>query len=153
MSTTAERFASAQEMVNNLHQTYGAPDGQTYLTGDSSYLANAQHQSFNLMSEAFPPGWGQPGETPEGTVERNAIEGLWLPLFLPDGADGATPGQPVGFFYVDTNVNVVSGRLDSHGAAHSSEEVDDIRWHEAVSMGLNAATYSGSEAPGVEPRQ
>jgi len=139
MATPAELFASAQEMADNMAATYG----DTYLTGDYSYLENAKRQAFNLWDEPFPPGWGQPGETPEQTVANNAIEGLWLPLFVPAGADGYRgDGNPTGVFYATTQSTAVTGRLDTHGPAHESEDVDSVRFHESAAMGLNSATYT-----------
>ena len=40
------------------------------------------------VAHLFPVGWGAAGETRSDTIRRNAIEGLWLPLFIPEGCEG-----------------------------------------------------------------
>lgn len=140
MATPAELFASAQEMADNLSATYG----DTYLTGDYSYLANAQRQAFNLYDEVTPAldASMQQGDL-DAIITQNAIEGLWLPLFVPAGADGYRgDGKPTGIFYATTQSSAVTGRLDTHGPAHESEDVDSVRFHESAAMGLNSATYT-----------
>jgi hypothetical protein len=41
-------------------------------------------------SSMMPEGWSTPGdsETRTSTIRRNAVEGLWLPLFIPEGCQG-----------------------------------------------------------------
>ena len=38
----------------------------------------------------MPEGWSQPGdsETRSSTIRQNAVEGLWLPLYIPEGCQG-----------------------------------------------------------------
>lgn len=109
--------------------------------GDYSYLSNAQRMAFNLWDELFPPGWGQPGETPEGTVRKNAIEGQWIPLDIPDGCDGASDDLVDGIFYALTSPrNPYMLQLDTIAPAGTGDpEADEARWQEALRLGLEIA--------------
>lgn len=150
--TNDELFASASEMAA------GAGYGDNYLTGDYSYLANAQRMSpnFNLYDEVQATDSTGSGNLDDDIV-ANAVAGTWLPLCLPPGADGyRSDGKPTGFFYAVTQNSVVTGRLDQAEenarnpqvvgvAPAGDDEVKEIRFHEAASLGLISATYtSGS---------
>jgi len=132
----------------------------TFCTGAYSYYENCKTQAGADIAGLFPDGadgtpWpgADTGETAYDTLFRNAVEGLWLPVYIPEGCDGHVgkidprTGQllPDVVLYATTKSPVVTNRLDPHGAAHSSPEVDAARFDEAKAIGLESATYtSGS---------
>lgn len=126
----------------------------SYCTGPNSLWNNAvaQGSAGFETSKAMPDGWGMPGETRSATIRQNAIEGLWLPLFIPEGCDGHV-GQidpdtgellPEVVYYAS---KAVPGILDAHGPAHSSPDVDQARYDQAVQMGLETGMSIGGVGP------
>ena len=124
-----------------------------YCTGEYSLWQNAIRMGSGggETAKMFPEGWGQPGETRTATIHKNAVEGLWLPLFIPEGCDGHV-GQidpdtgevlPEVIFYATP---VVATEFDQQfGAAHTDPGLDEQRWMAAVSLALEAAkSTSGS---------
>lgn len=109
-------------------------------------------------SSLFPPGWSTPGdsETADSTIRRNAIEGLWLPLYIPEGCQGHKGDTddetgavlPEVVFYA---ANHVAGSMTQEfGEAHSSPEVDEERFVHAAALALDAAKSPGG-SPNVRP--
>jgi len=135
-------------------------DTDPFCTGQYSYYANAKLQPGADIAGLFPAAAdGTPwpgrdtGETQWGTLYRNAVEGLWLPVYIPEGCDGYVAAVdpvtgdklPSVVLYANTNHNAVANRLSPHGEAHSSPEVDAARFEEACAIGLESCTYtSGS---------
>ena len=125
-----------------------------YCHGDYSLWQNAIRMGSGggETAKMFPEGWAAgTGETRSGTIHNNAVEGLWLPLFIPEGCDGHV-GQidpdtgillPEVIFYA---TQVVASEFDQQfGAAHTSPESDEQRWMSAVNLALEAAkSTSGS---------
>jgi hypothetical protein len=105
---------------------------------------NAQAYQGAATAAMFPPGWGSEGETPEGTIYRNAVEGLWLPLFIPEGQEGSVPPPLPSVILYATQQVPAQLTADCGGEAHSSEEVNDCRFARAAAMATEAATYPGS---------
>lgn len=129
-------------------------DPDPYCHGDYSYYANAVRMGpsggSSDTSAMFPPGWGQAGETPSGTIRNNAIEGLWLPLYIPEGCDGYKGDTdetgavlPEVIFYAS---NSVPSLLAPIGPAHSSEAVDEERYVQACALALEAAQSTSGSA-------
>ena len=124
-----------------------------YCHGDYSLWNNAVRMGSGGSETAkmMPEGWGQPGETRSGTIHRNASEGLWLPLYIPEGCDGHLGAidpdtkevLPEVIFYATP---VVASQFDQQfGPAHSSEEVDAQRFARATELALEAGkSTSGS---------
>jgi hypothetical protein len=115
----------------------------SYMDGSGSYYDNAKSLSGGDWSSIFPPGWGQPGETPEDTTWRNVVEGLWLPLHLPAGFEGHNPNAPVSqpavIFYA--NVPSVQAILNTV-APQGTPDGDQARWDKACHLALEAASGS-----------
>lgn len=94
----------------------------------------------------MPPGWAgdSPNETRSGTVYENAVRGLWLPLFIPEGCDGhigqtdPVTGEllPEVIFYA---ANGVAGMLDGQFGARTPEN-ERARYDQAVAWGLEAGS-------------
>lgn len=118
---------------------------QPYYTGEYSYYENAKRMAGGDAAAMFPEGWGMEGETPEGTIRENAIQGLWLPVFIPEGADGyVPPPMPSVILYAAQSVpDLLTSSCG--GEAHASPEVDECRYQKACELGLESCTYtSGS---------
>jgi hypothetical protein len=116
----------------------------SYKSGPYSYYENVKRQDSADYSGLFPEGWGQPGETPEGTTWNNVVAGRWLPLFLPEGYDGDIPGAAHPEVIIYANETPVKMRLDPLGQP-GTPEVDQARWDEACRIAVESAGYtSGS---------
>lgn len=155
---TPEEAAALEASGNTAEQqadfaaSQAASSGGAPLTS-AQLVSNASAQAYNTIGELFPPGWGSEGETPEGTTWNNAVEGLWLPLVLPDATEGPWgnfPVKPHGIFYADTRTNIVGNTQDHEcGGAHSSPEVDSCRVNVAERYALDAAGVTGGTGAGV----
>lgn len=136
-------------------------DPDPYCHGDYSYYANAARTGpsggSSDTSAMFPPGWSTPGdeETATSTIRRNAVEGLWLPLYIPEGCDGHKGDTDVETGAVLPEViyyaaNHVASMFDQQfGPAHSSPEVDEERYVHACELALDAAKNTSGGGPNV----
>jgi hypothetical protein len=127
----------------------------TYCHGQYSYYANLKLQPSADIATLFPAAAdGTPwpgrdtGETATSTLRQNAVEGLWLPVFIPAGCDGHTgtvdprTGEVLPDVVLQNVTAAVPSRLDALGLAHSSPEVDQARYDEACAIGLESAQYT-----------
>lgn len=129
-----------------------------YCHGEYSLWQNAIRYggaSSGETAKMMPEGWGSAGETRSGTIHDNAVRGLWLPLFIPEGCDGhlgQTDPQtgellPEVIFYA---ANHVASDFDQKfPAVNSSPDGDQARYDYAVSLGLDAAKYTSGGSPWV----
>lgn len=107
------------------------------------------------VSQMMPEGWGSAGETRSDTIRRNAIEGLWLPLFITPGCDGHKGAlDPVTGIPLPEVIYYAANHVDSmmtqkFGAAHSSDDADNNRYAMAVELANDASHNTSGGGPNV----
>jgi hypothetical protein len=149
--SSAENVEANQAGFEQSQNTTTEGEVMSACTGPDSQWAHAiaYGEGGSEVAKMMPEGWGAEGETRSGTIHTNATEGLWLPLYIPEGCDGHLGAidpdtkevLPEVVFYASQSVK---GILDNLGEVHSSPEVDAARFLKAVEMANEASQSTGS---------
>lgn len=135
-------FISQQQAEYAAEQAAEAARVAALTPAPAPLYQNAQAYQGAATAALFPPGWGSEGETPEATIWENAVQGLWLPLYIPEGQEGSVYPLPSVIFYASQQV---PAQLTADcGEVHSSSDVDACRYARAAAMATETATYPGS---------